>query len=80
MEEIIYLDNEDNIVTSDKATHAILRKTNEKGELIEETFLDIRNIPQVKDELDEKGEITPEMEQVLNDFRMKWKKSNNMKG
>lgn len=64
-----FLDDNNNIVDQDKATHFMVEDFDEKGELIEETFGMINASSQAKDKNVFEGEVTPEMQEVLDNYK-----------
>ncbi len=59
--EIVYLDDNNNIVEKEVATHAIIREYDENGNLINETFMVNKN-SDTKEELN----LTEEEKEFLN--------------
>ena len=69
---IYFLDDDNNIVSSDKATHFITRETDEKGNLIEETRgLTTKKPSNTNYNVLDESEITDEMQDIINNYRDK---------
>ena len=66
--ELIYLDDENHIVESDKATHAVIRETDENGNLVKEIISQDKPAFNPDSEIVDVIEVTPEMQKVLDEF------------
>ena len=79
MEEVTYLDEKGNVVTSDKATRAIMREVDKDGNLIKETFYDVNDFGKRNTDIVEIYEPTPEMKKIIDEFIRKSKEKENKK-
>lgn len=79
MEEVTYLDEKGNVVTSDKATRAIVREVDKDGNLIKETFYDVNDFGKRNTDIVEIYEPTPEMKKIIDEFIRKSKEKENKK-
>ena len=66
-----FLDDNNNIVPKEESTHFIVRETDENGKLISETFGRMNKKPGEESKNVFEEEVTPEMQEILDNYKDK---------